>query len=170
MSSRSAIYLIGISGVLVAVVVGALLYTIGAGNAPDKADALTYRQAGYRQAYPAAKATAYRSSRAAALVKGEHLGRVRGRTLGRRAGTAAGTKKRKAVERARARKRELAAAAARAEQAAAAQRAAEEKAANETGSFGGCNVPLFVDGYCPSDAEIQQESEAESNAGFPPGD
>lgn len=168
MSSRSAIYLIGISGVLAAVVVGALLYTIGAGNAPDKADALTYRQAGYRQAYPAAKATAYRSSRATALVKGEHLGRVHGRTLGRRAGAAAGTKKRKAVERARARRRELAAAA-RAEQADAAQRAAEEKAANETGSFGGCNVPLFVDGYCPSDAEIQQESEAESNAGFPPG-
>lgn len=41
---------------------------------------------------------------------------------------------------------------------AAAQAEAEERAAN-------CGAPLFVEGYCPTDEEIEQESLAESLCG-----
>jgi hypothetical protein len=42
--------------------------------------------------------------------------------------------------------------------------AAVEAARPTTGYYGGCSVPLFADGYCPSPEEVQQELEAESNA------
>lgn len=43
---------------------------------------------------------------------------------------------------------------------AAAQAEAEERAEN-------CGAPLFVEGYCPTDEEIEQENLAESVCGSP---
>ena len=51
-------------------------------------------------------------------------------------------------------------------QAEAARRAAEERErASETGYFGGCNETYFIEGYCPSEAEIAAERLAERLCG-----
>ena len=102
----------------------------------------------------AVAATAKRQARAEAFARSEKASRVasrqasakRARSLGERRGTRAGKKDGEA---------ELA------------DRQAQEQAqqAPASGYYGGCNEPLFVDGYCPTPAEIETERNLEAYCG-----
>lgn len=45
------------------------------------------------------------------------------------------------------------------------RQAAEAAQEPKTGYFGGCNEPLFVDGYCPTPEQIQAERDIEAYCG-----
>jgi membrane protease subunit (stomatin/prohibitin family) len=128
-------------------------YAIGSSSSPDAFDARASRQHAYRDAYDAGLSEA----RDRSLVNGQKQGIARGRAQGRSAGLNAGR-----AEGDQAAQAQLAAAQeqAIAEQQAAAQAEAAQRDAN-------CGAPLFVEGYCPTDAEIAQENQAEANAGVP---
>ena len=118
-----------------------------------------------------ARGRAARTAREEALLRGRDAGLARGRREGRRRGVVRGKAQREADARA---------------QAAQSASAAED---GETQTEGGerarnCGAPLFAEGACPSDEEIEAESSAESLCGggdyaeakeqgiacFPPGD
>jgi hypothetical protein len=122
-------------------------YLIGSSSAPSVEDAGKQRASAFVSARKDAMDVAYRRSAA----QGRHSGIRAGRRSARRSGEAKGGNAGEGGANA-----ELAAIAD-----SEAQAEAEERAEN-------CGAPLFVDGYCPTDAEIEQEGLAESLCG--PGD
>ena len=127
---------------------GAIGFGLGSSQAPGQRDADEARMEGFRTAFSASRAAAFGQ----AQQKGTAKGRARGRLKAVRAGERRGDDKGAAAVEAELERiaQEEAEAAARAE--------AEERAEN-------CGAPLFVEGYCPTDEEIEQESRAESLCG-----
>ena len=143
-------------------------YALGHSRAPNSADAGSARSVAARSA----QATAL----ASATVDGRRSGLQAGLTEGRRAGEAEGAKRGRAAGLAAARaelatiRAAKAAAQARAAEAAAQAKAAQaaaqaQQTASNAPATGGCNVPLFAPGSCPTPAEIQRENQAESLCG-----
>lgn len=129
-------------------------YWIGADAAPSELDASRVSA----QAAKVAEEQAFRSAHAAAYDRGFEAGRESGRREGTEAGARDGQAE---AERVLAE----AAAAREAEEAARAEREAAASRARQRARPTGCSVPLFVDGYCPTPEELQQENDAESLCG-----
>ncbi len=136
-----------VAGVLLVTGTGACGYLIGAGSAPNAADARTEKAQAYLPAFRSAAAGARRSSRA----QGQRRGLAAGRARGRRQGASIGSD------------RGQAAASDEAARIAAQQQAATAAAVP---SQGNCHVPLFVQGYCPTPSQIAQENAAEAAGGY----
>jgi hypothetical protein len=138
-------------GVLAALVgAGILGFLVGVSSAHTDREADVARAESFRQSLIRARISA--SRRAAA--KGREAGLEAGRAAAEHAGKARGEDD----GRSEAAAQQAAIAAAEAE--AAAEVEAQERAEN-------CGAPLFVEGYCPTDAEIEQENQAESEGGIP---
>jgi hypothetical protein len=136
---------------LVLIAAGAIGFALGASGAPDQRDADEAQMEGFGAAFTAARADAFGRARRAGTAKGLAQGRREAEQAGERRGKDRGAEDVESeLERI-----------AEEEAEAAAQAEAEERAAN-------CGAPLFVEGYCPTDEEIEQESRAESLCG--PGD
>lgn len=146
--------------VLLAVAAGALGYLVGKDSAPDDAEARLAQNLAYARAMPVAERSAYLPARRSGFKVGLARGARSGATLGTRRGGSAGDNAAKAEERRIAEEQEAIEAA---EREAAEQAAAEAETETETRY---CNVPLFIDGYCPTQAEIEQENQAEGEAGI----
>ena len=123
-------------------------YLIGAGQAPDQAEADAASAEAREVAFDDARELAYSRSLKRGRAEGLRTGALRGDQLGAGQGLTRGSEHADAelvrIE--------------EAEAAAAAAAEAAERAAN-------CGAPLFVEGYCPTDEEIAQESAAESLCG-----
>ena len=89
----------------------------------------------------------------------EWRGRLAGRAQGARQGRRAGHGRGRAAGAGAVERRQAAIAEA---EAAERQRLAEAEAAERAAN---CGAPLFVDGYCPTDEEIEREGNAESLCG-----
>jgi hypothetical protein len=148
MTRRALKVLLATSLVVVATGAG---YFVGVTGAPDKDDAAQARSAAEDTARRGAYARAFGSARRRGEEEGSTAGRRHGQAAGRRSGEGAG---------AAAAQAELASAAEAEAQAAreAAVAEAQERAAN-------CGSPLFLPGYCPTDAEVAQENQAEALCG-----
>ncbi len=129
-------------------------YWLGADVAPSEVDASRVSA----QAAKISEEQAFRSARATAYDRGLEKGRESGRRKGIEAGTRDGQAE---AERILAE----AAAARQAEEAARAEREAAANRARQRARPTGCSVPLFVDGYCPTPEELEQENDAESLCG-----
>lgn len=140
------------------VAVGTIGYLVGVNGAPDDAEAQLAQEADFRSAASRAERVAFVKARRAAVEVGVANGERRGSRLGTKRGAAAGEAAAKAKAKRLAEERE---ALENAEREAAEQ--AEAETAAETRY---CNVPLFIDGYCPTQAEIEQENQAEGEAGL----
>ena len=125
------------AGVLIAALVGAGGYALGAATAPTEDDAVSAREDARAESYAEAKATANDEAQALGFEAGKEVGSRSGELVGTGAGDAEGSGSASA---------ELAAA------------EAAERAEN-------CGAPLFVEGYCPTDEEIAYENQAESLCG-----
>jgi hypothetical protein len=139
-------------------------YALGHSSAPDGADAGQARTVSARTATAGAFAAAAADGRRTGLQAGEPVGHRAAAADGAQRGRTAGESA------ARARRAEIQAAQAQAAQAAAQAQAARAAAqaqptASNTPTTGGCNVPLFQSGYCPTPAEIQRENLAENLCG-----
>jgi len=134
----SKIWIAMLTALGVACAVGGFI--IGSASAPSRADAEHVRAEAYSDSFGEARTASFASSRA----RGFRSGRV----SGQREGTSDGARRGSGVGAQDADEQLLAAVRAR----------AAERAAN-------CNAPLFVTGYCPTDAEVAQENQAESLCG-----
>lgn len=123
---------------------------LGSSAAPDRQEADEARAESFRAAFADSKAVAFEQARRRGSANGIERGRTRAKRLGLRRGSKAGGAEAKVVL----------AAIAQEEAEAAAQAEAEERAEN-------CGAPLFVEGYCPTDEEIERENLAESVCGSP---
>jgi len=132
------------------VAAGAIGFALGSSAAPDQQEADDARVESFRAAFASSKEAAFRQARRRGVAKGLKRGRVRAERVGLRRGDDAGAKEAGVVL----------AEIAQEEAEAAAQAEAEERAEN-------CGAPLFVEGYCPTDEEIEQENLAESVCGSP---
>lgn len=128
---------------LVAFAVGG--YVLGSSSTASDAEAANARISAFQNARSKAQANAFRRSSA----KGSREGIDAGKRSAQKSGLARGTENGSAAVEA-----EFASIAA-----AEAEAEAQERAEN-------CGAPLFTEGYCPTDAEIEQENQAESEAGF----
>lgn len=140
-----------VAAVLAAVVVGVAAaggYLLGSSDAPTVGDATRELNRSYAQAMRSAYAPAFQSAR----VRGDKAGREKGGKIGSDEGSAAGSTT--GGERAQAELDLIAAEQARL----AAEAEAAERQAN-------CGHPLFIDGACPTDAEVQYEEDAETYCG-----
>ena len=139
------------AALLLAGVLGTVGYLIGHNHAPTREDAAAARRRAFR--------TQYLRARQTAEVHGHTRGARRGLTAGKERGRSSGTDLGKSAGAADSQEQLAAAAAAQVEaQRQAAIAATQERAAN-------CGAPLFVSGYCPTDAEVQQENQAEALCG-----
>jgi hypothetical protein len=132
------------------VAAGAIGFALGSSAAPDQQEADDARVESFRAAFTSSKAAAFGQARRRGVTKGLKQGRARAERVGLRRGDDAGAKEAGVVL----------AEIAQEEAEAAAQAEAEERAEN-------CGAPLFVEGYCPTDEEIEQENLAESVCGSP---
>lgn len=127
---------------------GVIGFGLGSSGAPDQRDADEARMEGFQAAFAASRAEAFDQARQRGTVKGLKRGQLNAVRAGERRGDDQGAAAVEAeIERI-----------AQEEAEAAAQAEAEERAEN-------CGAPLFVEGYCPTDEEIEQESRAESLCG-----
>jgi hypothetical protein len=151
-------------GLLLSIVAVALLaagtigYLIGANAAPDDAEARLAQSVAYARALPSAERSAFLQARRAGFRAGIDAGVRRGERLGALRGGSAGQDAAEAEEKRLAEEREAIEIAER--------EAAEQAAAEAEAETRYCNVPLFIDGYCPTQAEIEQENQAEGEAGI----
>lgn len=127
------------TAVALAILVGVAGFAIGKANAPTEADASAEQVQAHTSSLQEARASAIEAAQSRGLVAGRRAGRRAGSSEGANAGDSAGSS------------------------AASDQLAASEAAQRASN----CGAPLFVNGYCPTDAEIQQENQAEANAGLP---
>lgn len=134
--------------VLALVAVGAIGFGLGASAAPDRSDADEARLESFQAAFTSSQAKAFGQARQKGMAKGLARGRLKAEQAGERRGEDGGAAD---VE---AELEQIA----QEEAEAAAQAEAEERAEN-------CGAPLFVEGYCPTDEEIEQENRAESLCG-----
>jgi hypothetical protein len=144
--------------VVLAVAAGAVGYLAGKDGAPDDAEARLAHNLAYARAMPVAERSAYLAARRHGFKVGLAKGLRGGATLGARRGGSAGDEAAKVEERRLAEEQEAIEAAER--------EAAEQAAAEAEAETRYCNVPLFIDGYCPTQAEIEQENQAEGEAGI----
>jgi hypothetical protein len=149
---------------------GAGGYLAGRSTAPTRGDAQRAEARAERIAFERTRRQSHARAYRRAVVRGQRDGERRGRRLGAKRGRVAG-------ERAAQERQLQEAAAAEATRQEEIQSRARERAKN-------CNAPLFADGYCPTDEEVEQEGQAESLCGggkyeqaraqgiacFPPGD
>lgn len=166
----AALTVVAVATVAVLGLVGLLL---GDAKAPTAADG----RATQRESAAEGERIAERAARKRAHTRGYRVGVSRGRQRGERSGGRRGI-------RVADRKQEVIAAQAQAAEQRRQQEAAEAEKAERAEN---CGAPLFVDGYCPTDEEIERESDAESLCGpgteegrnqaadkgigcFPPGD
>lgn len=133
---------------LVLIGAGAIGFGLGGSSAPDQRDADEARMEAFRAAFSASRTAAFGQAR----QRGTAKGLARGRSKATRAGKQRGDDKGAAAVEAELER------IAQEEAEAAAQAEAEERAEN-------CGAPLFVEGYCPTDEEIEQENRAESLCG-----
>jgi hypothetical protein len=117
-------------------------FLIGSASAPTKEEASRIRSEAYTESLADARTASLASSRIRGLEAGRASGQREGARDGARRGAGVGSED------------------ADAQLLAAVRARAAERAAN-------CGAPLFVSGYCPTNAEIQQENQAEANAGLP---
>ena len=150
--------------------VGGAAYAVGDEQAVTAEQAQNARVSAGKSAGARANAHALRSSRRRGVSEGLRQGQRRGQRSGRRAGRERGA--------AEADRRAAAAATQHQQDRQDAINARQQERARN------CNAPLFVEGYCPTDAEVQAENETESLCGgghydqarakgiacFPPGD
>jgi hypothetical protein len=122
---------------------GIIGFMVGSSGAPTQRDAAEAHKEGFRSAFTESRTTAFGQARRSGALKGRERGRSQAKRAGAQGGEDAKAQLAKIAQ-------EEAEAAARAE--------AEERAAN-------CGAPLFVEGYCPTDEEIERESLAESLCG-----
>jgi hypothetical protein len=131
--------------------IGAAGLALGSNEAPNAGDAESAEKAAYRLALKDAAVEAHEESvphgREAGLQVGERRGADVGHADGQRAGHTAVERRLDAI----------------AEQ--EAQAAAEAAAAEATERAANCGAPLFTEGYCPTDEEIELENNAESLCG-----
>lgn len=133
---------------VVLIAAGAIGFVLGASSAPDQRAAGEARMESFRAAFTASRAEAFGKARQTGTAKGLTQGRLKAKRAAERQGDDKGAADAEAeLERI-----------AQEEAEAAAQAEAEERAAN-------CGAPLFVEGYCPTDEEIEQENRAESLCG-----
>lgn len=137
---------------------GAIGYLLGKDGAPDGAEARLAQTLAYNRSLPAAERSAFLAARRSGFAAGLKMGGRRGSALGARRGGRAGETAAKAEERRLTEEREAIEAAER--------EAAEQAAAEAEAEVRYCHVPLFIDGYCPTQAEIEQENQAEGEAGI----
>lgn len=136
------------AAVVVLVGAGALGFSLGSAGTADERDAKEAQADAFSSAFADARTAAFETARRTGTAKGLARGRARAQRAGEKRGTEAGSAKAEAeLERI-----------AQEEVEAAAQAEAEERAEN-------CGAPLFVEGYCPTDEEIEQENLAESLCG-----
>jgi hypothetical protein len=126
-------------------------YLLGHSRTPDRSDAASARKLAFSTRAHRAEASTRRVARSKGIQAGLAEGRTSGKTAGERHGAGEGEAQAQA---------ELAA---QAEAAAEAERQAaleevQERSAN-------CGAPLFTNGYCPTDAEVEQENQAEALCG-----
>ena len=140
-----------IMSVVVVAVFGVGGYLVGASGSSSTSEAENVEQKEFRHARAFAFAAARSRSRRVSFSVGVKRGKRMGQDEGTHAGAAAGNHDAHA---------ELAAI-----EAAEAEAAAEAEEAEEARAEG-CHVPLFVDGYCPTPAEIEQENQAEAEGGY----
>lgn len=153
--NRAFVVTIVVVGLLAAGTIG---YLVGANAAPDDAEARLAQSAAYARALPSAERSAYLQARRTGVQAGIDAGMRRGERLGARRGKSAGEDAAKAEEKRLAEEREAIEIAER--------EAAEQATAEAEAETRYCNVPLFIDGYCPTQAEIEQENQAEGEAGI----
>lgn len=146
MTSRRAL----VSGLAVLLLVGGATagFLLGKSDAPTTAEANDSRQEAYRLDFKASYSEAFATANEKGSLAGVKRGMSRGGKAGNKAGDATG------AEAAQTELDLIAAEQARL----AAEAEAAERAAN-------CGHVLFVDGACPSDAEVQYEEDAESYCG-----
>ena len=126
-------------------------FAIGSSSAAGRDEAAAMRKQSYRAAFRDSRSDAMAKARRAGVASGLARGAARAMSAGAQRGTRIGSAEAEGeLERIATQEAE-----------AAAQAEAEERAAN-------CGAPLFVEGYCPTDEEIEQENLAESLCG--PGD
>lgn len=142
-SIRVILGFLAAAAAVVALVAGLL---IGEGNAASPKESADAKSAAYKLAYATSRKGAFDNSRAKWKKTGAKRSAATGAKRGAQRGKRAGEKERARLD--------------------AATAAAVTAARPTTGYYGGCEVPLFSDGYCPSPEEVQQELEAESNAGI----
>ena len=126
-------------------------YALGEREAPTQIEAARDERearraaylAAYRRSSQAARREGFRAGRRAGLVRGSRVGRTRGARAGERAGQAQRAQQAQAAE---------------AQRQQAIEARTQERAEN-------CGAELFVEGYCPSDEEVQREEAAESLCG-----
>jgi hypothetical protein len=152
----------GAAVLVLLVAAGAIGYLIGTNGAPDDADARLAQTLSFHRALPRAERSALLAARLSGFVVGLATGRRHGERAGERRGARAGERAAGAEEKRLAEERE----AAEREAAEQAEREAAEQAEVEASEERTCNVPLFIDGYCPTQAEIEQENQAEGEAGI----
>jgi hypothetical protein len=126
-------------------------YALGAADAPTMEESEQAELQAFTEARRGAFETAFERLRQRGHTSGLEEGQSQGQAAGARRGTGAGEAA------AQAELTEIAAAEAEAERQAALAEA-QERIEN-------CGAPLFVDGYCPTDEEIELESQAESLCG-----
>ncbi len=139
---------IAASGVVLLGLAAAGGFLLGQDDAPTKTDAAMDR----KQSFGSAMKTSFAVAFPEAKSQGAKAGLKKGRKSGEKDGGAVGSEK--GAENAQDELDLIAAEQARL----AAEAEAAERAAN-------CGASLFVEGYCPTDAEIQQESDAETYCG-----
>ena len=124
---------------------------LGEAKAPNLEEASTAkaesRESAFRSSFEAAFSRSLKQGRRAGVKRGMKAGRALGRRQGGTQGSSGAEVRLAAI---------AAAEAEAAEQAALAE--AAEREAN-------CGAPLFQDSYCPTDAEIEYESQAETLCG-----
>ncbi|MDQ2630219.1 MAG: hypothetical protein M3Y75_04470 [Actinomycetota bacterium] len=136
---------------MVLLAAAAIGFGLGASGAPDQQAADKARLEGFRAAFTASRTAAFGQAQRTGMAKGFSRGKLRAERAGKRRGEGTGAADAEAeLERITQEEAE-----------AAAQAEAEERTEN-------CGAPLFVEGYCPTDEEIEQENRAESLCG--PGD
>ena len=126
-------------------------YALGQANTASKAEASEAQRRAFNIAFSAGEDQGRRIGVARGVAKGKREGRTAGRRAGARRGLAAG---------------QTAAGQRRQQQAEAVEQQRQQQIdSNRKERESNCNAPLFADGYCPTDEEVEQESDAESLCG-----
>jgi hypothetical protein len=142
--SPARIALVGLAIFSALAISGAIGFLVAFAFASSDSEARQAKAASFRLARKQAQASAFRRAavrgRQAGIKVGRQSAKWEAGTQGRQNGEAEAEAQLAAI--------------------AAAEAEAQERAEN-------CGAPLFVEGYCPTDAEIEQEDQAESEGGLP---
>lgn len=146
---KRLLIVLSVGGALLGIAVPAAIgILVGTASAPDDTEAAKARLEGFRSASTRAHDIAYAKAQSRGRSRGTKVGQVRARFFGERRGGATGEK----------------------EAAAAVNKIAEEEAevaalAEAEERSENCGAPLFIDGYCPTDEEIERENTVEGLCG-----